>query len=313
MAIFGFLKNKKFWLWLTAVFLIMILVAGSYAGYLYFQFNKMIDDFGTDEVVPPELSASTKPKTILLLGTDNREGHRTFLTDVIMVVSLNPTRKTATLASLPRDTRMHPPGFSKARKANYFYAALRKDPDYHAKVKKIYSDYLDVPIDYMMVLDFKAFARTIDVLGGVQVNVKRDMRYNDTADGTSIDLRKGLQTLNGKQALDYVRYRKSNAGTAGTTDFDRNERQQQVIAAMLNNMRSVGGLLSLGQIFDAMGENVRSDIPSSEIRVMMNTYATLNPSNIEYVHLQGPWRSPFVYLDPSEVQKATDALNKQLN
>jgi LCP family protein required for cell wall assembly len=216
------------------------------------------------------------------------------------------------MVSIPRDTRMHPPGFSKARKANFFYASLRKKEDSFTRVKKIYSDYLNVPIDHMMVLDFKAFSRTIDVLGGVEVTVKKDMRYVDTADGTNINLSKGIQTLNGKQALDYVRYRKSNMGTAGSSDFERNERQQQVIAAMLNNVKSVGGVLSLGSIFEAMGDNVRSDIPSSEIKAMMTTYSSMNPSNIEYVHLVGPWRSPFVYLDATEVNKATQSLNKQL-
>ncbi len=306
-------KKKKFWFWFRIVALILILIVGSFATYLYFKFDNTLSNIGTDVEVPEEESASVKPKTILLLGTDYREQTRSMNTDVIIIATLNPITKKAALVSIPRDTALSPEGFRQA-KANSFYAKLknREEEQLEQKIKKVYSDYLQVPIDYVLVFNFKAFSDTIDELGGVEVNVDMDMKYVDTADGTNIDLRAGLQTLNGKQALDYVRYRQSNRGTGSSNDFERNVRQEQVIEATLNQFKSFGGVFSLGGIFDAIGNNITSDIPSSEIKAMMSTYATINRADIEFVHLEGPWRSPYVYVAEEDRQKATAALKRQL-
>ena len=105
-----------------------------------------------------------------------------------------------------------------------------------------HSEFFDVPIDYVVEIDFKAFEDIIDAFGGITVDVDMDMRYVDPTDGTNINLKKGRQLLDGKQALDFVRYRKSNDGTAESSDFERNMRQQQVISALVAKIKSIDGL-----------------------------------------------------------------------
>jgi hypothetical protein len=65
-------------------------------------------------------------------------------------------------------------------------------------------------------------------------------------------------------------------------------------------------------VFDALGDNIKSDIPSSEIKVMLRTYAGLNRSNIQFFHLEGNWQSPYVYVKDEDVQKAASQLNSLL-
>jgi LCP family protein required for cell wall assembly len=310
---YKFWQSKRFWFWFRIISLAVVLIVASFAGYLYFKFDNMIGNFGTDVDVPKEESANVKPKTILFLGSDYRAAHRSFNTDVIIVATINPEQNKAAVVSIPRDTYMNPEGFS-GGKANSYYARIISDnkDDYETDLKKVYSDYLGVKIDYALVFNFDAFAKAIDELGGVDVNVDMDMRYVDNADGTNIDLKAGQQTLDGKQALDYVRYRQSNRGTGASNDFERNVRQEQVIASTLDRIKSFGGVLSLGGVFDALGDNIKSDIPSSEIKVMLRTYAGLNRSNIQFFHLEGNWQSPYVYVKDEDVQKAASQLNSLL-
>ncbi len=310
---YKFWQSKRFWHWFRIVSLALILIVAGFAGYLYFKFDNMIGNFGTDVDVPEGESASVKPKTILFLGSDYREAHRSYNTDVIIVATINPDQDRATLVSIPRDTYMKPEGFS-GGKANSYYARIISDrkTGYEPELKKVYSDYLGVPIDYAFVFNFNAFSQAIDELGGIDVNVDMDMRYVDNADGTNIDLQAGPQTLNGKQALDYVRYRQSNRGTGASSDIERNVRQEEVIAATLDQIKSFGGVLSLGGVFDALGDNIVSDIPSSEIKVMMRKYASLNRSNIKFIHLDGKWQSPYIYVNDEDVKKAGAELNMLL-
>ena len=68
----------------------------------------------------------------------------------------------------------------------------------------------------------------------------------------------------------------------------------------------------MGGVFDALGDNIVSDIPSSEIKVMMRKYASLNRSNIKFIHLDGKWQSPYIYVNDEDVKKAGAELNMLL-
>jgi LCP family protein required for cell wall assembly len=301
--------------------LLLLLSGAGYAGYLYYKLNQTLDNMNGDQLnfdIPKDQKAAQKPMVVLLLGLDTREETRSLNTDVIMAVALHPKTKSATLLSLPRDTYMKPEGY-KGRKVNAFYSiAMREDKENHeALVKEMFGDFLDVTIDYVTVINFKTFEDIIDELGGIKVNVDMNMCYIDTADGTHIELRKGYQELNGKEALDFVRYRHSSKKckipTAESSDFERNERQQQVLAAMVDKMTSIGGLMQLGGVLDAVGEHVKTDIPSVQMKSFLTTYATIKNSNIEYVALEGEWRSPYIRVSEEDMTKAKQKLQSRLN
>ncbi len=270
--------------------------------------------------MPEKDSVKVKPVTILLLGLDSREKGGGLNTDVIKVVTLSPKTKTATIGSIPRDTKIEMQGVPSA-KANAYYARYymeakkdKKDNDQahsyaRRETREMFSDYLGVPINYTIVVNFDALKDVVDALGGIHADVDIDMRWWDTVDGTDINLKKGPQILDGKQALDFVRYRKSkNKQTRESSDFERTARQTQVISAILDKIKSLDGITKAGELLEAVGNNVKSDIHPKEIENMMTTYFGMSSGSIESVLLDGKWVSPYVYADQESLSALREAL-----
>lgn len=306
---------------------IAVLGMGGYAGYLFLEYKSTIGKIGTAGDVEPEERASEDPLSILVLGTDYREETRSANTDVIMVATLNPNSKSATLVSIPRDSYMDPEGL-RENKANSFYSTYlfgrlssapedREERQKYAmdKVKETFGKFLDVPIDYVSVVDFKTFTDVIDAYGGLTLTVDQNMCHNDYADGTHIKLSEGVNHLDGKNTLDFIRYRKSNncsPKTPESSDFERNARQQQVISKLVEQMKKPQGVLKIGGVFDAVGDNVKTDIPSQQIEAMIRAYLGIQTDKINYIHLEGDWDGRFVRLSSEDVREASDQLNAQL-
>ncbi|WP_239617390.1 LCP family protein [Cohnella mopanensis] len=315
---------------------VIILVLGSWVAYLFFDKWKgnlvkiaKPDDGKGSVTVPKEQRAQVKPISLAILGLDTRTKTGSMNTDVMMVASFNPVTKTATVVSIPRDSDFNLDGYKK-HKANGYYAAFfmngRNKENLEGdlvsayardETRELLSKFFEIPIDYTAVIDFKGFVDVVDALGGVNVTVDKDMRYVDTVDGTDIDLKKGEQELDGEQALGFVRYRKSNPGrgykqTAASSDFERNERQSQVLGAIADRMKSFSSVTKVGSIMDAVGDNLRTDIPATQIENIITTYFGINRSDIRFIPLTGTWKSPYVYLDEDKLQEAKKALAEEL-
>lgn len=297
------------------IFVIIGAVVGG--GYLYTLYNHVLDT-GTDTPVADEDSAEVKPLTMLILGTDYREETQTHLTDVVMVASMNPQTDSVTLVSLPRDTLIQLDGYSE-RKLNSYYPRFRtkeKESGVTAEeeMRVMLSKYLDVDIDYVTVLNFQAFADVVDALGGVDVNASQNMCYRDSADGTNINITAGPQHLDGDTALDYVRYRKSNCDpkTPASDDFSRNQRQSEVLKSMLDQMKSLGGVVKIGKVIDAVSDNVTTTVESAQIKNFISAYWNISKDNVNFVPVTGTWKSPYVYINQEELAQAKKALADEL-
>lgn len=299
---------------LLFIIIVIVIAAVAYAGYLVYKIDSALDQAGTADTAPVTKPVSANPVTVLLLGIDTRPKSASLNTDVIMIASLNPQRKTATVVSVPRDTLVKASGYSQS-KANSYYAAFlhNNKSTADAKTKALFGKYLNVPIDYVARIDFKGFEEIVDQLGGLTLDVDMNMCYTDKQDGTSIKLTKGTHNLNGGQTLDFVRYRKGNCqNAADSNDIERNERQQQVIGEMIGKLKSFDGLLKLGSVIEAAGKNVETDIPSSQIKSFIRTYMGIDRDKINYVHLVGEWHSPYINIGADELKKAQTALQEQL-
>jgi LCP family protein required for cell wall assembly len=307
-------------------FIIGVLV---YAGYVYNKANAAIQQISLQlnpasnsisEHSPSlgnEQKTNIKPFTLLLTAVDDRKGNEGSLnTDVIMLASVNPQTHTATIVSIPRDLEVQAiqSGLADSHKINYFYAYYyNKDKETAiTHTKSMFSDLYGVPIDYMAVINFDGFRQMVDQLGGIKVDVDIDMKYVDESDGTSINLKQGLQTLSGKQSLDFLRYRKSNQGTEESSDMARNERQQLVLAQLLNKLTSVQGITGWGKLFDIAGKSIQTDIPADQMRNFAASYQKLKPDTTEFIHLDGEWKSPYVIVKEQDLQHAADALRSRL-
>ncbi|MFB9325446.1 LCP family protein [Paenibacillus aurantiacus] len=316
--------------WFKRFMILVLLVLVGIAGYLYYLFDKSKDaltmataDAEPGIVVPEEESVKVKPVGIMLMGMDTRKETGSLNTDVMMVAVLNPNTKSASVVTIPRDSRIELDGY-KSRKANSYYAKFRalaiddglsvKEAEKKAKrqVREMLGKYFGINIAYTATINFQGFVDVVDALGGVEVDVDMDMHYIDNADGTKIDLKKGHQKVDGDQALDFVRYRKSNDGTNMSSDFDRNKRQSEVIGAIADRMKSFSGVAKLGNVIEAVGNNMRMDMPSSEVQNMIETYFKMGKSDIQFTALEGTWRSPYVYVDDESLRKAKQILQAKM-
>lgn len=298
--------------------LLSALAAAGYFLYLYYKLNSGVLDTGVDRPVAAENSAKVKPLTMLLLGTDYRPKHESYLTDVIMVVAMNPVTESATIVSLPRDTYFELDGY-KRTKINEYYSRFKGKEESSGisaeeEMKTMMGKYLGVDIDYVTILNFQGFREAVDALGGIKVNISQDMCYTDSVDGTDINLKEGPAKLDGDEALDYVRYRKSNCDpkTKGSDDFDRNRRQNEVLHALMDQMQSLGGVVKIGGVLDAIDDNMKTDIEKDQIRNMISAYWKMSKNNVEFKPVTGTWRSPYVYINEEELEDAKQSLKERL-
>ncbi|AWB45385.1 transcriptional regulator [Paenibacillus sp. CAA11] len=310
--------GKVFLKTVLGIMLIVLIVVGIWAGRTLWSLNSTINEAGTDKPLDPARSAKVKPISMLLLGTDYRPESKTHLSDVIMLMVMNPQTKTATLVSVPRDTRISLKGY-KTNKINAFYPIFLREAkesgiSAESEMKTMMGKFFNLDIDYVTVLNFQGFRDIVDALDGVDVNVDKNMCYVDKADGTNINLKKGEQHLDGKQALDYVRYRKSNCKpkTAASDDFDRNRRQNEVLHALMDQAKSLNGVLNADKVIKSVGDNMTTDLESQQIKDMIMTYWNISKQNVRFVPLVGDWKSPYVYLSDNEINKAKEALQEEL-
>jgi len=322
-------KKKKHPIIKVLIFIIIVVCLAIVAGGVYIvtkgnefmntiSIAKVDDETGKVNSIPVGESVKEKPLTMLLLGIDQRSGGGGLNTDVIMVAALNPTTKKGAVIAMPRDTRITYDG--RTRKANAFYAnayvaaqrggADRVEVMREAKntAKTIFGEFYGVPLQYAASINFQGFQDVVDVLGGIHVNVDMRMQYKDSHDGTNIDLQPGEQTLYGKEALDFVRFRKSNSNPNASSDFERNTRQTVVIKAIMKKMISFGGVTKINKVIDELAEDVHTDMPSEELSRLISTYYNIDVDNITFMTLQGKWQNPYVVADEASLEEARQLL-----
>lgn len=165
---------------------------------------------------------------VLMMGTD---GGRS---DTMMLVSYDPDTKLIDIVSLPRDTYHQMSGKS-PMKLNAVMG-LKGSLGGPAGVSREVSKLLGVPVDYYVSVDYRAVEEVVDIIGGVEIDIPRRMKYDDpyAEPELHIDLKAGEQTLNGDQAIQFLRWRKNNDGSGGAEgDLGRIERQQMFVKTAL--------------------------------------------------------------------------------
>lgn len=219
------------------------------------------------------LRGSEKKRINLLLLGMGGEGHKgKYLTDTIMLVSINPENYQIAFLSIPRDLYVEIPGKSIYTKINAVYAyetengkKLTNQP--LESLKKIIQNITDQEVHYYLALDFDGFKKIIDDLGGINVEVEQDI-YDPKYPGPdfsyqTFQLNKGFHKLDGETTLKYIRVRHIAGG-----DFGRAKRQQNVLISAKNKAFSLETFLNPTKIITLMndlGEHLRTDITLEEI------------------------------------------------
>jgi len=226
---------------------------------------------------------------ILLLGVD-KGGLRS---DTIMLASLNGKTKEVNVLSIPRDTRV--PFGSNYYKINAAIGIgeqeVRKgkmEAPEEMTIQKV-KMLTGMPIHYFMTIDFDAFIDIIDILGGVDFEIPFNMVYNDPAQNLHINLKAGMQHLNGKQAHDFVRFRKGDPGYKGyaTGDLGRIEAQQAFMRALAEQKLKPQYLLKATELFGAIKENVRTNYSAKDLIKHLGVIKDLKGESITMHQLPG--------------------------
>jgi polyisoprenyl-teichoic acid--peptidoglycan teichoic acid transferase len=234
----------------------------------------------TPTVAPP---AAGEPLTVLLLGTDGRPGQTAPpYTDAILVVRLDPVSGRAALLSLPRDLWVDIPGHGSQR-LNQAYAlgeqvAPGQGP---ALAKATVAALLDIPVDAYVVVDFDGFVALVDAIGGITLDVERDLydsQYPTMDYGYhEMYFAKGRTHMDGMTALVYSRIRHSDS------DFQRIERQHDVLAAIAHRLAERGLLRNLAQadaMTAALRPHLQSDIPPQRMLGLLWALRDLDPASV---------------------------------
>jgi LCP family protein required for cell wall assembly len=210
---------------------------------------------------------------ILLLGTD-QDLETNSRTDTIILASVDTVQKKVSLLSIPRDTRVNIPGFgeNKINAANLLGGT--------ELVKATISNLIKVPIDYYIITNFEGFKDIVDTLGGVEIDVEQNMRYR-AYDGM-IDLKKGVQRLDGEKALQYVRFRHDKLG-----DITRTQRQQKFLTALAKEMIQAKTILKLPALIPKLKEAVGTDLSVTQMIGLAKELANYDLSTITVQTLPG--------------------------
>ncbi|MEO5627407.1 MAG: LCP family protein [Candidatus Saccharimonadales bacterium] len=235
---------------------------------------------------------------ILLAGDSSDDpGHAgAELTDSIMLISINPNNKTAFAMSIPRDLYVNIPGndYSKINAANvYGNADGFKEAGYPdggmGLLEKTVSQTLGIPIDYYALINYTAFKDTVNAVGGVTVTIDSGYKNGVYDPFANLKLPNGTMQINGDQALALSRARGEGPGAFGVgSDFDRTQYQRDILLALKDKATSTGVLtnpVKISSLFDAVGNNVKTDLSLGNIRRLNNLTKDINNADVKSVSL----------------------------
>lgn len=253
-------KKRRIWPWL----LLFFCFAAAAIGGALFASSSLLDK-PIEHAIDDGLLTAKDKSTIMIMGVDERDDD-VGRSDTLMVASIDPKKNQASLLSVPRDTRVKIKGhgFDKVNAA-YAYGKERLTQD-------TVENLLGVNIDHYVIINTKSFAKIIDALGGIDIDVPKRMYYEDPWDddgGLIIDFRPGMQHMDGAKAITYVRYRDEEG------DLGRIRRQQDFIKACLDKMVSPTIIPKLPTIIREVMDSIQTDL---SFRQLLEFAGTLKES-----------------------------------
>ncbi len=220
--------------WLKLVVVISILLVAASLSFLIFN----------SEIIKP-----SEKINILLLGADARTSSNPGFTDSITILSIDKNTTNVSLLSIPRDTVVEIPGRGEDKiNSAYPYTGINN-------TITTVENFLDIKIDYYILVDFTEFKELVDSLGGITMDVQPHV----TAAVPELNGKSGVSRLNGDEALAYLRFRSDSASEGG-----RIKRHQEAIDAIITEIFKPSNLDNLPTILNQLRQNVKTNIPLTE-------------------------------------------------
>ncbi|MBT8977825.1 LCP family glycopolymer transferase [Lactobacillus delbrueckii subsp. bulgaricus] len=257
-----------------------VMIAATWGAHAYFSLHSALVSMNGNNgsTATSARIAAKKPISILVLGVDqglegrNDKGN----SDTIILVTVNPTTKKATMTSIPRDTLTEILGET----SNTSYYMFKVNSAYQfegssGSVKTV-SAMLNVPINYYVEVNMKALESLVNALGGVDVNVPFSFSYD------WCDFKKGKQHLDGRHAIAYARMRYDDP----RGDYGRQLRQRQIIQAVVKKGLSVNGLANYQKLLKVFAKYVKTNLTFGDMTSLAINYRSA-ASNISSGYIQG--------------------------
>lgn len=270
---------------------------------------------------------------LLVMGLDYRGEHNALLTDSIMVFHIIPQQSSVKLLSIPRDllvenTSGHTVKINSLFSEGYYQTnrQVKKDPSMltgdtvqlgtieldkavlsgaMANTRSKLEEMLDIEIDYTTIVNFDTIISLVDEIGGIEIDVKRSMKYRPT----NLYLEPGLQTLMGEDALGYARFREDDRGSRYyASDFERGKQQQEVVKALANEILSWSNMTKALKLLEIVSANVKMDMNYSDMYTMITQYYnTFNGESFSSIPFPEHYSAEGDVIIPDEALQALQA------
>lgn len=259
--------NRIIWGTLSAVVIVSAALLGAILGYN----QGARKPVSIQELVTPPFEGVSR-MSILALGIDQESGN----TDTIIVATVDFEKRAVYALSIPRDTRADIPGHRTFKvNAAYAWGGLKT-------AEETVENLLGMPIDRVVLVRLEGFKRIVDLLGGVEVDVEKDMHYVDRKQRLYIHLKKGYRLLDGEKAMQYVRFRHDPMG-----DLGRIQRQQKFLKALAAKMFQWREIDNLPALTRLIMEQLETDMSTREVLRLARFGKELPPENIFSTILPG--------------------------
>ncbi len=304
------LRRKRVFRVFLLFFLVSIIGGGTFLAFNTSKLSNAVyheidqSKFNNQRIADVEITK--EPFNVLLVGIEEQGGGKR--SDVLMLLTIDPSSEKAYLVSIPRDTRTYIElaGFKTKITESYSYGGIES-------TLNAVSNLLDVPVDYFISTNFQGFEDIVDTLDGITVDVPFTFKAQLTGSLKWKTYYEGENELNGNEALAYVRMRKSDP----KGDVGRNERQQQVLKEIANKSVSINSLTKLNDLIADLGNNVKTNIPPSKMSSFVNLYLTMNDAPLNRLTLKGEdqYINSIYYFIPDDdsLDQVSDTLNDALN
>jgi len=221
--------------------------------------------------------------TVLIMGLDFRdwEAGETPRTDTMILFTMDPIAKTAGMLSVPRDMWVSIPGFDhgKINTAYYLGEIYNLPGGGPGLAVETVEQVIGVPINYYAQVDFYAFVRFIDELGGLDMHIREPITVDPIGPANTITLQPGVQVLDGATTLAYARARYTDGG-----DFDRSKRQQEVILALRDDIVNFNMLPTLIKkapaLYNELSAGIRTNLNLQEAIQLALFASQIDPNDI---------------------------------
>ena len=268
-------KNKSSYVKYILILVVVFILSGMVGAFFA---NALVDnkpDYNEDD--KKGMLVAKDKATVMIMGVDERADD-VGRSDTLMIATLDPDKNQAALLSVPRDTRVKIKGYGFDKiNAAYAYGGRKL-------TQETIESLLNTHIDHYIKINVHGFTKIIDALGGIDIDVEKRMYYEDPWDddgGLYIDLQPGMQHMDGKTAITYVRYRDEEG------DIGRIKRQQNFMKAVMEKLVSPTIIPKLPAIVSAVSDSVETDMSVSEILSFLGTLQDAKDNGLKSEMLPG--------------------------